>query len=171
MELKVSQQLENFRQSMRRLAATVCVISCERAGERFGITVTSVTSLCFSPLSILTCINRTSSITEPLLERREYCINVLKKSQADISRRFSGGLPASDRFLVGDWATDETGTPYLVDAQANLFCEVDQSLAYATHQILIGRVKSASFAEQVAPLVYQNGDYAACAPLSLSQAA
>jgi len=164
------QHEENFRQSMRRLAATVCVLSCEHQGVRFGITVTSVTSLSFEPLSILACINKGSSIVGPLLEEGRYCINVLKKSQVDISKRFSGGVPASERFLVGNWTANAEGIPYLPDAQANLFCEVDQTVGYSTHQIVIGRATAACFAEQVAPLIYQNGAYAASGPLLLNAA-
>ncbi|EJK88143.1 MULTISPECIES: flavin reductase family protein [Rhizobium] len=165
------QHEENFRQSMRRLAATVCVISCRHEGVRFGITVTSVTSLCFKPLSILACINNGTSIIHPLLAEGRYCINVLQKSQVEISKRFSGGVPPSERFLVGGWAEDAQGIPYLPDAQANLFCEVDQTVAYSTHQIVIGRAIASGFAERVDPLIYQNGGYVACAPLLLNDAA
>ena len=164
-------QEENFRQSMRRLAATVCIISCERGGVRSGITLTSVTSLCFDPLSILACVNKTSSVIGPLLDRGAYCINVLQKSQVDISKRFSSRVPTSERFDLGNWASGPSGIPYLCGAQANLFCEIDQSLAYATHQILIGRVISANFIEKVDPLIYQDGRYAGCEPLALSEAA
>lgn len=156
---------ENFRQSMRRLAATVCLVSCQHQGARFGITVTSVTSLCFKPLSILVCINSGTSIIAPLLAEGHYCINLLQKSQVELSKRFSGGVPADQRFLVGNWAETADGVPYLPEAQANLFCEVDQTIAYSTHHIVIGRATAAAFAETVAPLIYQNGDYVAGAPL------
>lgn len=162
---------EDFRQSMRRIAATVCIISCERGGVRSGITLTSVTSLCFNPLSILACVNKASSVIEPLLDRGAYCINVLQKSQVDISKRFSSRLPASERFGIGDWGSGPSNIPYLCDAQANLFCEIDQSLAYATHQILIGRVIGVNFIKKVDPLIYQDGRYAGCEPLALSEAA
>jgi flavin reductase (DIM6/NTAB) family NADH-FMN oxidoreductase RutF len=161
---------ENFRQSMRRLAATVCLISCRHEGVRFGITVTSVTSLCFKPLSILACINNGTSIIGPLLAEGRYCINVLQRSQVELSKRFAGGVPADQRFLVGNWAETDDGIPYLPEAQANLFCTVDQTVAYSTHQIVIGRAMAAAFAETVAPLIYQNGDYAAAAPLLLDAA-
>jgi len=49
---------EHFRQSMRRVASTVSVITCTHEGRRYGITVTSVTALSFAPISILACINR-----------------------------------------------------------------------------------------------------------------
>ena len=166
-----SPQTESFRQSMRRMAATVCIVTCEHEGERYGITVTSVTPLSFDPLSVLVCLNNGASVSDPLLKKTYYCINILQNSQALISKRFSGGVAPAERFLAGDWSVGIAQTPYLADAQANLFCQIDQTLAYATHQIVIGRVLEARFSEAVAPLVYQNGQYAACAPLQLSGAA
>jgi len=154
---------------MRRLASTVCVISCKHGGVRYGITVTSVTPLSFSPISILACVNTSASISTPLKDERRYCINILRASQADVSNSFSGGLPPGERFDVGGWA-DMDGVPYLPNAQATLFCEIDQAISYATHDIIIGRVSGASFAPDIAPLVYQNGSYALTAPLALQKA-
>jgi len=154
---------EHFRQSMRRVASTVCVISCMQSGRRYGITVTSVTPLSFAPISILACVNRNSSICVPLEEEGHYCINVLRASQAEVSDAFSGGRPAARRFDIGDWR-ERGGVPYLQSAQANLFCELDQALSYATHDIIIGRVAGVAFASDADPLVYQNGAYALTSP-------
>lgn len=167
--LSQDQRTEHFRQSMRRLASTVCVISCKSGGVRYGITVTSVTPLSFSPISILACVNKSASISSPLKDEGRYCINVLRASQADVSNSFSGGLPLQERFDVGDWAEID-GIPYLPDAQASLFCEVEQAISYATHDIIIGGVKAAHFAPDIAPLIYQNGSYAVAAPLALQKA-
>ncbi|RUW30127.1 flavin reductase, partial [Mesorhizobium sp. M1A.F.Ca.IN.020.06.1.1] len=102
---------ERFRQSMRRVASTVCVISCRHDGHRYGITVTSVTPLSFAPISILACVNRNSSISVPLKQEGRYCIKVLSASQADISHSFSGGRPTETRFDIGEWAGKED-VPY-----------------------------------------------------------
>ncbi|MDQ0469648.1 flavin reductase family protein [Labrys wisconsinensis] len=160
---------EHFRQSMRRVASTVSVITCTHDGRRHGITVTSVTALSFAPMSILACINRKSSISMPLKEEGRYCINVLRASQADISNSFSGGCPTERRFDIGEW-TEKEGVPYLRSAQANLFCEMDQAISYATHDIIIGRVAGVAFAADVDPLIYQNGAYALTSPMVLQKA-
>lgn len=167
--LNQDEKTEHFRQSMRRLASTVCVISCRHGAVRYGITVTSVTPLSFSPISILACVNRSSSISAPLKDEGRYCINVLHASQMDVSNSFSGGLPAEERFDVGSWV-ERDGVPYLPNAQAALFCEIDQVISYATHDIIIGRVCEASFIPDIAPLVYQNGKYALTTPLALQKA-
>jgi flavin reductase (DIM6/NTAB) family NADH-FMN oxidoreductase RutF len=169
MMLSQDHRAEHFRQSMRRVASTVCVISCRHDGLRYGITVTSVTPLSVAPISILACINRNSSISVPLKEEGHYCINVLRASQAEISNSFSGGRPAERRFDIGEWAEKE-GIPYLQSAQANLFCEMDQVISYATHDIIVGRVAGVAFASDVDPLIYQNGAYALASPMALQKA-
>ncbi len=156
---------DNFRHCMRRLAATVCIISCQHRDERYGITASAVTSLCVDPISLLACINSASTLLPPLLAQKRYCINVLKHSQADISRRFSTPLPPHERFSLGKWRNNSDAVPYLADAQACLFCDVDRVIPYATHQIVIGRVTGCQFDDSVSPLIYQDGHYAASSPL------
>jgi flavin reductase (DIM6/NTAB) family NADH-FMN oxidoreductase RutF len=123
------------------------------------------------PQSILACINQTASIWRPLRSAGRYCVNLLRDTNVDISKRFTGSLPIEDRFLVGDWHRSEDGIPFLADAQANIFCELDQAFPYATHDVLIGRVTSSMFNADVSPLLYQNGSFAIGAPLALATAA
>lgn len=166
-----NQSSDDFRQCMRRLAATVCIISCEHDGARFGITVTSVTSLSMDPMSILACINQSASIRPHLRDAGRYCVNLLNQSQASISSRFSGAVPAAERFDAGAWLRSDDGIPYLADAQANIFCEIDEAFGYSTHDIIIGRVIRSRCAAEVSPLLYQDGKYAGGAPLALQTAA
>lgn len=149
-----------FRQSMRRLATTVSVITCAQDGRRFGVTATAVTSLCAEPASLLVCLNASASITEPLLRGSLFCVNILKAHQAEISTMFGGKAKGEDRFSFGDWIYNDDGIPFLVDAQAHLFCRVDGAMPYGTHKIIVGRLEGGGFASQVSPLLFQNGGYA-----------
>ena len=76
-----------------------------------------------------------------------------------ICTAFGGGVPAAERFSVGDWVTGENGLPRLAGAQASLDCVIDAMLAYGTHSIVIARVLEARVSDTVAPLVYQDGGY------------
>lgn len=160
------QNTERFRQSLRRLAAAVSIVACRHDGARFGMTVTSVTALSFSPLSMLVCVNRATAISAPLKNAVHYSINVLQSGHASVSQTFSGGLPHEDRFAVGAWA-EAHGVPYLQNAQASLFCRVDQIIPYGTHDIVVGHVLDVHFDPTISPLIYQNGAYATTAPLSV----
>jgi flavin reductase (DIM6/NTAB) family NADH-FMN oxidoreductase RutF len=76
-----------------------------------------------------------------------------------ISQAFSGRLKSVERFERGNWAVARR-LPYLIDAQANLFCKTESVTHFGTHGIFIGRVEEVMFAEEAIPLVYQDGQYA-----------
>jgi flavin reductase len=157
---------ELFRQSMRRFATTVSVITCASNGVRYGITATAVTSLCAEPASVLVCINSGTSVAIPLLREGEFCVNLLQSSHVDVSQMFGGKAKGEERFRHGTWELSEGGIPYLVGAQANMFCKVDGVMPYGTHKIIIGRVASGQFASEITPLIYQDGAYACLVPLA-----
>ncbi|MET0279221.1 MAG: flavin reductase family protein [Pseudorhodoplanes sp.] len=148
-----------FRKAMRRLTSAVSVISTADHGARHGITVTSVTSVSMSPPSILFCVNRASRLHNPLVCAGRFCVNILHAHQIDIADAFSGKAAGEERFMVGEWASTDDELPYLIPAQANIFCETDAISSYGTHSIVIGKVREVAVRGQVAPLLYQDGNY------------
>ena len=52
----------SFRDAMRRLAATVTIISARGEGRRHGITATAVTSVSRDPPSLLVCVTGSGSL-------------------------------------------------------------------------------------------------------------
>ena len=156
----------SFRDAMRRLAATVTIISAGGAGRRHGITATAVTSLSMSPPSLLVCVNRSSSLHALLSENDRFCVNLLRSEQAALSEAFSGKLPSHERFLHGDWSEDETGLPYLTDSQASIFCHRQKAVDHGSHSIFIGVVDQVLTADEICPLLYSNGAYSRCSPLT-----
>jgi flavin reductase len=147
-----------FRQAMRRMASTVSIISTVHNGLRFGMTATAVASLSAEPPSVLICVNRSASLHHPLLATGKFCINILYAEQSDLAQTFSR-RDVQDRFSRGSWGIDSEQIPYLNNAQANVFCRLDDSHDYASHAILIGRVYRVDVREPVNPLLYQDGRY------------
>ena len=79
-----------FRAAMRRIAATVTIVTADD-GERYhGMTATAVTSLSMEPPSLLVCINKKAFLHDILLRAGNFCINVLHQDQAELSAAFSG---------------------------------------------------------------------------------
>jgi flavin reductase len=156
-----------FRAAMRRLAATVTVISTTAEnGLRHGMTATAVTSVSADPPAVLACVNRSAALHAQLGLGRRLCINLLHCSQQRLSEVFAGAMEGEPRFAVGDWRSDDAGVPYLADAQANIFCEIEALHAYGSHSVCIGRVTGVSCRVDVAPLVYQDGTYMCTGPLT-----
>lgn len=149
-----------FKAAMRRFAATVTIITVGDRSERHGMTATAVTSLSAQPPSLLVCVNQAALLHERLQNAPSFCVNILHRDQVKHSRAFSGALHGEERFQIGDWALNDGGTPFLVDAQANLFCRRATAIPYRTHTIFIGEVVMAQTRAEVAPLIYQNCEYA-----------
>lgn len=151
---------EQMRRAMRRQAASVSVISSIDEQDRIqAMTATSVTSLTLDPPALLVCINRWAAVHEPLAAGRAFCVNILSRNQQLIAKNCSRGRSIRDHLSTDNWQTGPGGVPYLQGAQANLFCQSDKSVCYATHTIFIGRVEHVQLHGDVDPLIYLDGKY------------
>lgn len=148
---------------MRRLASGVCVLStCLPSGERFAMTVSSVTSVSDSPASLLVCINHQVSQQDYLARTgSRFVVNVLSVDHQNISNLCAGRDPDRDRFSIGLWR-DLDGLPVLSDALASFMCEADQVSRYGTHYIVIARINDVIInGAEVNPLIYVDAGYGA----------
>ena len=156
---------EAFRNAMRRFATTVSIVSCAHEGRWYGMSATAVSSVSVEPPALLVCINNATSTHRALSRSGRFCLNILRSSQPGLCKVFGGKIKGDDRFRVGDWRMQPNGSPFLFDAQANLFCQLDQVTHYHTHTIFVARVYSITAQQQVDPLVYQDGTYAVAKPI------
>ncbi len=161
----ISEIAGQMKLAMRRLAASVSVISAaNRHGDPFAMTATSVTSLSLEPPALLICVSSWAAIHQALSEGQPFCVNILNNKQQSIAEICSQGPENRDRFAIGNWQFNADNTPYIADAQANLFCVNDKSICYASHTIFIGQVDKIGLCGDVSPLVYLDGNYLHCNP-------
>lgn len=149
----------SFKAAMRRLTSAVTIVSTQDGETRWGMTATAVTSLSADPPSVLVCINRSASIRAHLRPQANLCVNLLSIEHAALSRAFSGGVAPERRFDLGNWGDADDGVPYLRDATASLFCEVDQLIEYGSHSVAVGRVYSVRLGPNATSLVYRDGQF------------
>jgi flavin reductase (DIM6/NTAB) family NADH-FMN oxidoreductase RutF len=144
---------------MRRLAATVTLVTTSDAdGQRYGMLATSVTSVTMEPPMLLVCVSRSAHVHPALMARKRMCINVLLDEQAELVRAFSSSLPHDERFANVDCENHTTfGLPYLRNAQAVFFCEIDQVVEAGTHSVVLARVLESRAMDAVRPMVYVDG--------------
>ena len=88
-----------------------------------------------------------------------FCVNLLSEHHGDLSFAFGGKTAPEERFKLGNWAWSDERTPFLQDAQANLFCSADAIYVYGTHSIVIGKVSSVRVSGEVCPLVFADGRF------------
>ena len=147
-----------FRAGMRKYVYSVSVISnAQSNGIRNAITVSSVTSISIDPPSIITCINKKSSIYESLVPNSEFCINLLNEKQQDIAEICSNPNKINERFVNIEWIGSKP--PIMKNALVNIICKVDKIVGYKTHSVVIGLVQKIKNSEYKNPLMYQDGMY------------
>jgi flavin reductase len=160
---------DEFRDAMRRFAASVSVVTCCDEKVWYGMTATAVTSLCVDPPAVLICVNRSNTFHPVLRKTSGFCVNILGTEHSEISAAFSRKTSNPlDKFATGKWRTSHSGLPYLADCQSNLFCTVASVFSYGTHDIFVGScdaILNANASAPVAPLVYANGRYASVTDL------
>ena len=149
---------DDFRKAMRNYIYSVSILSNKNIdGELNAITVSSVTSISMEPPSLLVCINKSSRIHDTLIKNSDFCINLLNKNQQEISNICSTDSLYDQRFDHDKWNTQTI--PFLEEAQANIFCSIEDLVPYHTHTIVIGRVLNAISNDKINTLSYLNGKY------------
>lgn len=164
-----------FREAMRRLAASVTIItSRDLDGSPHGMVASSVISVSMDPPSMLIAVNRSASLYPVLTRSKRFCVNLLSQDQSDLLKPFSTSTLREQRFQSEHWRDarePHSGQlPWLADASASVECAVDLITNYGTHSLFIGRVEkvhclSASAAGQsfVRPMVWLAGQQASLA--------
>ncbi len=149
--------IENFRDAMRHVAATVYAVTTQVDGERFGILATAVSSLSFDPPSLLVCVNRTASLHDPLARAETFGVNILGLGNRDVAEHFMQPLPV-DRFAQGEWRNWH-GVPILESAQSSLICRTAHRHEFGTHSIFVGTLEAAKHRSNATPLTYYDRHY------------
>jgi flavin reductase len=153
-----------FLEGMSRAATFVTVATTDGEAGRFGVTVSSLTSVSADGdhPSLLACIHHLSPAGAAILRNRAFCANLLHEDQPAISDLFAGRLAASDhaaRFAGTPWLSGPLGQPMLEGATASFECRVATSVLWETHHIIVGHVTSVRLSESPAALLYGQRAY------------
>jgi flavin reductase (DIM6/NTAB) family NADH-FMN oxidoreductase RutF len=148
--------------ALRRLASAVAVVSCRDGQTRHAMTATAVTAMSMQPPSMIVCVNRAATFHRAISAATGFAINILHRSQVEISMGCGGMARREDRFGHGAWG-EEAGVPILTDAQARVVCTKEAAFDYGSHTIFVGRVTSVGICGEVDPLIYVDGKYT-CLP-------
>jgi flavin reductase (DIM6/NTAB) family NADH-FMN oxidoreductase RutF len=160
----------SFREAMRRLAASVMIVtSRDTDGQPHGMVASSVIPVSMDPPSMLVAVNSNAGLHPVLTASRRFCINLLGDHQHHLLAPFSQTAQRAQRFRSDDWhdawSTDTERLPWLAGAPAVIDCAVDLATDYGTHTLFVGRVLSVqctpAATAAAAPLVWLAGQRAA----------
>jgi flavin reductase len=160
---------EAFRLAMRGLGASVTIISTELAHVRYGMVATAAMSVSMDPPSMVVAVNQSASIHEPLLARRAFAVNILTEWDRQMVTGFAKAT-GEDRFANGPWSSEpvsdgERPLPFLANALASVFCDVKDVFSSGTHSLFVGKVYRVIRREDLAPLLYCDGNYGSFRPI------
>jgi len=112
---------------------------------------------------MLVCLNRGSTLYEPLTGQARFGVSVLMADQAEIAAQFGASASRAARFSMGQW--DEVlGVPLLRGAQAGFVCRRAHHTPFGTHDIVIGTIEEAVSGARIDPLLYLDAGFARAAP-------
>jgi flavin reductase (DIM6/NTAB) family NADH-FMN oxidoreductase RutF len=133
---------DRFRETMRRTASGVAVLTTDGAAGRAGITVSTLCSLSMEPPSVVACVRRDNHALETILVNGVFAANVLADDQEAVAKAFAGMIPEmrDDRFASGRWQPFATGALALLGALASFDCRIASTFDFGTHRILVGEV-------------------------------
>lgn len=136
-------------------ASSVCVITTEHDGERFGLTATAVASVSAEPPRLLVCVNKSGITHEKIVRSGRFCVNVLAEEQDKVAMVFAGmGGSREDRFSTGEWTILKTGAPALSGAAAVFDCLVGETVDQSTHTVFFGDVVATTDRKGADTLLY-----------------
>lgn len=159
----MSELKARFLEGMSRAATFVAVATTDGTAGRFGVTISSLTSVSADGdhPSLLACIHHLSPAAAAILCNRAFCANLLHESQESIANLFAGreGPSSAGRFDRVGWTAGSLGQPLLDRATARFECRLATSLLWETHYIIVGNVVSVSLSEDSAALLYGQRAY------------
>jgi flavin reductase len=153
--------IDLYKQGMRRLAASVSIITTLEGAQPRGFAATSVTSVCAHPMPmLLVCVNKGVSCYEAMLAHGGFCVNVLRDDADDTAQLFSTPDNRDQRFLRCDWQALVTGSPALTQAISTFDCHIRSVVDAHSHSVIFGEVTAIQLGgESIDPLIYVNGGF------------
>lgn len=152
-----------FIEGMSRAATFVAVATTDGAAGRFGVTISSLTSVSAEGdhPSLLACIHHLSPAATAILGNQAFCANLLNEGQKGLSDLFAGRAKsdALSRFEMTEWVPGADGQPLLAGATANFECKLATALLWETHYIFVGKVMSVKLSDDPSALLYGQRAY------------
>lgn len=149
----------DFINAMRRVAASVTVVTTDGTAGRHGATVSAFSSVSADPPTVLVCLHTKSRIAAAVKGNGRFCVNVLPEHSDQIADRFAG---AHDRDIADRFADipcqGVTGMPPSIDGATSFACTVDHVVQSGSHLVVFGRVGVVSHGDRE-PLTYLDGAY------------
>ena len=152
---------EQLRHAMRAWTTGVAVVTATHAGQQYGMTVNSFTSISLEPPLVSVVLKKLTHTYDLVEKSGEFSVTVLAAGQKEIADRFAGKHPEiKDRFEGIATKTLLIKAPLLLDAGIAYFnCRVVNSIVVGENMLFVAEVMAAQGEGTGEPLVYHNRVY------------
>lgn len=159
----MSVDFRDFRKALGSFATGVTVVTTmAEDGKPAGVTVNAFTSVSLDPPLVAFCLGRNSAQFDAFNASEHFVVNILAASQEGVSNHFASRQFQRDWSEIAQAATS-VGVPALAGAAAVIECRRESVLDGGDHVMVLGRVVALSSHDDVPPLLYFRGRYAALA--------
>jgi flavin reductase (DIM6/NTAB) family NADH-FMN oxidoreductase RutF len=151
---------EQLRHAMRAWTTGVTVVTANHAGQQYGMTVNSFTSISLEPPLVSVTLKNLTHTHELVEKSGEFSATILSSAQKELSDRFAGKHPEiKDRFEGVSTETLLINAPLIKNGIAYFNCRVLNSVPVGENTLFIAEVIAAQGEGTGEPLVYHNRVY------------
>ncbi len=148
---------DELRDAMRRFPAGVAVLTVASEGQRFGLTVGSLSSVSLEPPLVLFSLARKAYSFEAFCRSRHFAVNVLAAGQAELADSFAQAL--ADKWAGVEFEVWDTDCPIIRGAHAQFECRTASTHDGGDHVIFLGSVERMAYDPKRWPLIYYRSRY------------
>ena len=151
---------EQLRHAMRAWTTGVTVVTAIHAGQQYGMTVNSFTSISLEPPLVSLALKKLTHTHELVEKSGEFSVTILAAEQKELSDRFAGKHPEiKDRFEGVQTETFALQAPLIKNGLAYFNCRVVNSVPVGENTLFVAEVIAARGEGTGEPLVYHNRVY------------
>lgn len=147
--------VEAYKEVMSHWPSGVTIVTCVSGDKRYGMTVSSFTSVSLQPAMVSVCIDKRAQMADLLMAAQKFAVNILDNSQVELAKSFADhDLEMSERFEQAEFEMLETKNPVLKQCLGWVDCTVHSMHDTGDHLIYVGEVQKAKMLEQKDPVIY-----------------
>jgi flavin reductase (DIM6/NTAB) family NADH-FMN oxidoreductase RutF len=151
---------EQLRHAMRAWTTGVTVVTAMHAGQQYGMTVNSFTSISLEPPLVSLTLKKLTHTHDLVEKSGEFAVTILASDQKELSDRFAGKHPEiKDRFEGVSTETLSINAPLIKGGIAYFNCRVVNSIPIGENTLFVAEVISVQGEGTGEPLVYHNRVY------------
>lgn len=144
---------------MRRFPTGVAVVTVDAAGQRLGLTVSSLVALSLEPPLVGVAISRQAALHELLREAGGFAVSLLAAGQEWLAQHFARGVPPIAMWHGIATEPGASGAPLLAGALGWLECELRGEVEAGTHTLFVGEALRVELGPPAPPLARLEGEY------------